>query len=458
MRPILALAIACSAAIAWAASSAQAQTTTVTVIHGINGTDLGLDESLPVDVHVSGVGCALTGFAFRQISDRLELPSGSYDIRIHLADPMTEPCGGSVAVDAPGVEFEDGTNSTVIAHLDADGAPTATKFDNDLSLGEPGDGRVALHHTAAAPAVDVRLERRFWLRNAAELELQGVENRDSADADLFRGIYLASIAPAGQEPIFYQFLRVRQDFLNAVYVVGSAGNGSLELLFDHQDQVDVIDPQDMAGVTVIHGIPGKDLGLDPALPVDIYVDGLGCVLEDVIFGAISDRLAVPPGDYDIEVRLAADDVEPCEGGTAISAPAVPFAPGERATVIAHLTEGGAIQASKFTNDLSAPDRYWKGRASIHHLAAAPAVDVAVWRRSYWWFNRVLALFGVVNGDAADADLWRGDYVVKIAPAGGRPIFGAELDVVEGEAARVYAVGSLANDTFTLIVDRQALDR
>ena len=81
MRPILALTIACSAAIAWAASSAQAQTTSVTVIHGIDGTDLGLDEPLPVDVHVSGVGCALTGCVFRQVSDRLELPSGSYDTR-----------------------------------------------------------------------------------------------------------------------------------------------------------------------------------------------------------------------------------------------------------------------------------------------------------------------------------------------------------------------------------------
>jgi len=49
-------------------------------------------------------------------------------------------------------------------------------------------------------------------------------------------------------------------------------------------------------------------------------------------------------------------------------------------------------------------------------------------------------------------------VVKIAAAGDRPIFDADLEVVQGEAARVYAVGSLANDTFTLLVDRQQLDR
>jgi hypothetical protein len=211
-------------------------------------------------------------------------------------------------------------------------------------------------------------------------------------------------------------------------------------------------------VTVIHGINGTDLGLDESLPVDVHVSGVGCALTGFVFRQISDRLAVPPGDHDIEVRLAADDVAPCEGATAISAPAVPFAAGERATVVAHLSEGGGVQASKFTNDLSAAERDWKGRASVHHLAAAPAVDITVWRQSYWWFTRVLALFGVVNGDAADAELWRGDYVVKIAPAGERPIFDADLEVVQGEAARVYAVGSPANGTFTLLVDRQALDR
>ena len=56
----------------------------VYVVHGINGTDLGLSEALPVDVSLNGA-CALPGFTFGEIVGPLELPVGSYDIAIGLA-------------------------------------------------------------------------------------------------------------------------------------------------------------------------------------------------------------------------------------------------------------------------------------------------------------------------------------------------------------------------------------
>ena len=68
------------------------------------------------------------------------------------------------------------------------------------------------------------------------------------------------------------------------------------------------------------------------------------------------------------------------------------------------------------------------------------------------------LEGVENPQSASADARRGLYVVSIAPAGGRPIFYDRLYLSKREAARVYAVGSVDNGTFQLLVDRQQLDR
>ncbi|MGB1682501.1 MAG: DUF4397 domain-containing protein, partial [Acidimicrobiales bacterium] len=55
---------------------------------------------------------------------------------------------GDFAVPASG-------NYTVVAHLDADGNPTASVFENDTSTIAAGAGRLVVRHTAAAPEVDI---------------------------------------------------------------------------------------------------------------------------------------------------------------------------------------------------------------------------------------------------------------------------------------------------------------
>jgi hypothetical protein len=75
-------------------------------------------------------------------------------------------------------------------------------------------------------------------------------------------------------------------------------------------------------VTVVHGIPGGDLGLDPALPVDVCLidpatSGETTVLAGVPFGA-SAGVALTPGFYSLNIRLA-DATSPCTGAVAESA-------------------------------------------------------------------------------------------------------------------------------------------
>ena len=56
-------------------------------------------------------------------------------------------------------------------------------------------------------------------------------------------------------------------------------------------------------VTVVHGIPGGDIDLDPALPVDVSANG-ACVITGLEFGQISERLGVPADEYDLAVSLS----------------------------------------------------------------------------------------------------------------------------------------------------------
>ena len=126
-----------------------------------------------------------------------------------------------------------------------------------------------------------------------------------------------------------------------------------------------------ANLTVVHGIAGDDLGVDPALPVDVSVNGT-CLLTAFEFGGIAGPVEVDAGGYDVEIRLA-DSENPCQGALALSQ-SVTLALGENASAVAHYTTEGSISLSKFTNDVrSTADG--QTRVIVRHLADAPNVDV-----------------------------------------------------------------------------------
>jgi hypothetical protein len=127
---------------------------------------------------------------------------------------------------------------------------------------------------------------------------------------------------------------------------------------------------------------------------------------------------------------------------------IPLAAGESASIVAHLTEGGELTASKFTNNTSRI-RPNNARVIVHHTAAAPAVDICVVPRNG---QPKLTIEGASNGDQASADVRRGRYYVDIAPAGSdQVVFGPAYVTFERKTITlVYAVGSLTNGTFTLL--------
>ncbi|WP_423181521.1 DUF4397 domain-containing protein [Arthrobacter sp. NyZ413] len=118
-------------------------TAKLSVLHGVPG--------LTVDVWVDGK-LTLDNFAPGTLAGPLNVPDGDHKIAITGADATSadNPVIGPVTVD-----LEAGRDYTAVAHLAADGSPTATLFTNDTSASPDGQGKLTVRHVAAAPAVDV---------------------------------------------------------------------------------------------------------------------------------------------------------------------------------------------------------------------------------------------------------------------------------------------------------------
>lgn len=411
------------------------------VVHAIPGDDVGLDPELPVDVSLNG-DCAIPDFRFGQIVGPVALPAGSYDIEIAPANAGA-PCSEAALISAPGVMLEDDVSYSIVAHLTADGAPTASVFVNDTET-KRRFATVNVFHTAAAPAVDVSLKRDgpWWLR---PIKIRDLANGESASDQIYEGNYAASIVPAGtRDAVFGPVdLELESETVYLVYAVGSLSSKTFTLL------VQVAEDIEPAVVYVAHCIPGEDLELDPALPVDVSLNG-ECALPEFTFGEIAGPVELPAGTYDIAISLA-DPADPCGNDPVIEAPGVELVGGENYSIAAHLTEDGMPTASVFVNET-----YTRGpwaRVNVFHVAAAPAVDVSIMREHPpWWPARII--YDLANGEQGNVFAFDGNFDVNIFPAGSdQAVFGPVNVPFEGSTVYlVFAVGSLANETFTLLTE------
>jgi hypothetical protein len=148
MRVLRSLAVLL--ALAGSTSAAEAASR-VFVIHGIPGVN--------VDVYASAAGAAIPttptipGFQPKQIVDVAGVGAGRYDIRIFAqgANPLTD----TPVIAVLGATIPDNVELSILAHLDADGNPTATVYRNDNSRVQAGWARVSVRHAALAPAVQL---------------------------------------------------------------------------------------------------------------------------------------------------------------------------------------------------------------------------------------------------------------------------------------------------------------
>jgi hypothetical protein len=133
-----------------ASSTAAEAASRIFVIHGIPG--------VAVDVYASAAGAAIPtvptipGFQPKQIVD-VQAGPGTIDIRIFAqgANPQT----ATPVIAVLGATIPNNVELSILAHLDANGSPTATVYRNDNSAVQQGWARVSVRHAAQAPAVQL---------------------------------------------------------------------------------------------------------------------------------------------------------------------------------------------------------------------------------------------------------------------------------------------------------------
>jgi hypothetical protein len=183
-------------------------------------------------------------------------------------------------------------------------------------------------------------------------------------------------------------------------------------------------------VTVVHGIPGQ--------PVDVYVNGKKTI-PDFQPGKVAGPLSLPAGEYDIALTKPGDAI-----GSALLKVDNAEVPGDaNISLVAHLTADGKPALTPFAND-TAKLGAGKARLIVRHAAAAPAVDIRAGGKPVFE--------GVTNGKEGKADLDAGTVSADVVLAGSdtRVLGPADLDLKEGTATIVYAVGSAEDKTLDIV--------
>jgi len=183
MKKILAGVAALAAALlAVPAGTSSAQTSAgIMLLHGIPGitVDVAVDGAVVIPGFEPGDMQDLSSFAGQTLTNLEVRPAGTEDVAIGPVASFDVPASG---------------NCTVVAHLDAEGTPTLTPFENDTSAAGDGQGRLIVRHTAAAPAVDI------ILGDARPVE--NLSNPNEASLEVPAGeIAGAEIAPTGGDAI-----------------------------------------------------------------------------------------------------------------------------------------------------------------------------------------------------------------------------------------------------------------
>jgi len=183
-------------------------------------------------------------------------------------------------------------------------------------------------------------------------------------------------------------------------------------------------------VTVVHGIPGQ--------AVDVYVNGKKTV-PNFQPGKVAGPLSLPAGEYDIALTKPGDAI-----GSALLKVDNAEVPGDaNISLVAHLNAEGEPALTPFVND-TAKLAAGKARLIVRHAAAAPAVDIRAGGEPVFE--------GVTNGKEGKADLDAGTVSADVVLAGTdtRVLGPADLDLKEGTATIVYAVGSADDETLDIV--------
>lgn len=407
----------CAALVAsLATSSVTAQNTAkISFIHAIPGL------SQPVDVFVGST--KLFSFDFDESKGPIDIAAGNYTFDVKL---------GSTTVLSASPTLKAGENYTAIAHLKVGSGIQLSLFTNDLSApAGADDARVAVHHTADAPTVDLRA-RAGGSTGAYGTPARGLSNPNRATLELPKGKYDVALSATGQNAIAFgpATLDLLPGRLYSVFAIGKLGQPSFRLFLQEQFLKRRTSP---AQVSVIHGIPG--------LPANVEVWANNSRLFAFGYGEVRGPLQLAPDTYKIDVRL--------NGNTVLTA-SPKLDAGVNYSAIAHLDTSGMPKLSFFVNNVKAA-MTGNARVTVRHTAQAIAVDVR--GRPANTGNFAVLAGNLSNSNEASLELGAGSYDVGLSATGNtRLAFGpTTLSLSARKLYTVYAVGVLGQSSFRLVL-------
>ncbi|MEU9738655.1 DUF4397 domain-containing protein [Micromonospora chersina] len=183
-------------------------------------------------------------------------------------------------------------------------------------------------------------------------------------------------------------------------------------------------------VSVVHGIPDT--------PVDVYVNGKK-TLDNFKPGDVAGPLTLPEGEYDIALTKPGEAID--KAILTVDDAAVPG--GANISLAAHLSADGKPRITPFVNDVSKVDA-GRARLIVRHTAAAPAVDVRAGGKPVFE--------NLTNPKEAKADVAAGTVKADVVLAGTDTVAigPADLNLKEGTATIVYAIGSAEAKNLTVV--------
>ncbi|MFF5171379.1 DUF4397 domain-containing protein [Micromonospora sp. NPDC000089] len=183
-------------------------------------------------------------------------------------------------------------------------------------------------------------------------------------------------------------------------------------------------------VSVVHGIPNT--------PVDVYVNGKK-TLDNFKPGDVAGPLSLAAGDYDIALTKPGDPV----GKAILKVDDAKVPGGANISLAAHLSADGKPEITPFVNDTSKVGA-GKARLIVRHTAAAPAVDVRAGGKPVFK--------GLTNPKEVKADVDAGTVKADVVLAGTDTVAigPADLNLKEGTATIVYAIGSAKDKNLSLV--------
>lgn len=194
------------------------------VVHGINGLDMGQPlMQYPLDVSISGVGCVLSNFMFMRSAGPISVEPGNYTINFSPASAT--PCSNpAILTRTFFVEYD--KVYTVVAHLDAGGAPTASQFWFDVShtTSDNGKSRFTIVNAAWGPTVDAYAKLK---KKPTSVKLSGLTNGGGITFQGKAGNLKLWFTPTGSSSRLYGPMDMKTAKFHHYFIalVGSATNG-----------------------------------------------------------------------------------------------------------------------------------------------------------------------------------------------------------------------------------------